>query len=444
MRKIWKENIGIFKSLGRFNKPSSIFLSQFKGRNSPIRLPFHPLYCIAAITMSNTSSDGERPSKLRKLSQPEPAGIPIGTQAQPSTSAIDPSPTTESATTLTNTAKSTGEANSSVTANSTEDPAKPLSKNALKRLRKAEAWEAGREERALKRREKQKARKEARVSQIAAAKESGDKAALKQLRESGRRLRDQKKRKSNTVELDIPVALALDCSFDALMRDEEITSLSQQIQRCYATMRLANARPRLVINGFSGRLKSRFDGVMRGVYLNWKGVEFTDGTIQDAAVSTGLWMKEVSEKRKELPEHVVESIFDEQKPMAKLVYLSAESENVLDKLESGTCYVIGGLIDKNRHKGHCYNLATKAGIPTARLPIDEYVKLSTRKVLTTNHVVEILVKFLETGDWEKSFVEIIPTRKGLSRKSGESDGELDEEPDQELEEDEEKVTEAFQ
>ena len=55
----------------------------------------------------------------------------------------------------------------------------------------------------------------------------------------------------------------------------------------------------------------------------------------------------------------------------KIVYLSSEAEDVLDTLQPNTAYVIGGLVDHNHHKGLCHQEATKLGLKTARLPIDE-------------------------------------------------------------------------
>lgn len=69
----------------------------------------------------------------------------------------------------------------------------------------------------------------------------------------------------------------------------------------------------------------------------------------------------------------------------KIVYLTAESDNVLDKLEEGMLYVIGGLVDHNQHKGLCHERAVAAGMKTARLPLSEHVSMKTRSVLAIVH-----------------------------------------------------------
>lgn len=94
-----------------------------------------------------------------------------------------------------------------------------------------------------------------------------------------------------------------------------------------------------------------------------------------------------------------------------VVYLSSDSPNTLDVLSPYTTYIVGGIVDKNRYKGICYKRACERGIPTARLPIGEYMTMQSRTVLATNHVIEIMVRWLEDGDWGKSFLRVIPKRK---------------------------------
>ena len=112
-----------------------------------------------------------------------------------------------------------------------------------------------------------------------------------------------------------------------------------------------------------------------------------------------------------------------------LVYLTSDSPHTLDRLSPYTSYIIGGIVDKNRHKGICYKRACERGIPTAKLPIGEYMTMQSRTVLTTNHVVEIMLKWLDTGDWGEAFLSVIPKRKEakLKIKTGGDEVDKDEE-----------------
>lgn len=131
-------------------------------------------------------------------------------------------------------------------------------------------------------------------------------------------------------------------------------------------------------------------------------------------------------------------------PQGEVIYLTSDSPHTLSTLSPYSTYVIGGLVDKNRHKGICYKLAREKGIKTAKLPIGEFLQMSSRKVLATNHVVEILLAWLEEaaaridgeggdeaerGAWERAFLKVIPKRKGgvlKGQQQQEGDGKVNE------------------
>ncbi|TVY56933.1 tRNA (guanine(9)-N1)-methyltransferase [Lachnellula cervina] len=128
-----------------------------------------------------------------------------------------------------------------------------------------------------------------------------------------------------------------------------------------------------------------------------------------------------------LPPPSEEQSSNPETPVTKLepqiVYLTSDSPDTLTTLSPNTSYIIGGIVDKNRHKGLCYKRARELGIPTAKLPIGEYMTMQSRSVLAINHVVEIMLKWLETGDWGEAFLSVIPKRKEarLKRKGGDED-----------------------
>lgn len=213
------------------------------------------------------------------------------------------------------------------------------------------------------------------------------------------------------------IRIVIDCAYDDYMNEKEVISLSSQITRAYSTNRTAvknyydleierfqrqegpkeydiSPAARLIISGLDKRLKKRFDSVLPD-YANWdpECAKLTEYSLESV-------LSDFNEE-------------DKLQDYSNVVYLSADTEDKLEELKAGETYVIGGIVDKGRHKNLCKGTAEKLGnkIRILRLPIDEYIKLSGRKVLTTAHVVELLLKWCEYRDWKKAFEEVLPPRK---------------------------------
>lgn len=285
-----------------------------------------------------------------------------------------------------------------------EDP--PTSKNQMKKLRKKQEWEAGREERKVIRKEKIAAKRERKREAKTQAAEGDD--SQKQINAAP--LKETRRRR-----VQLPITILIDCDFDDLMRDNERISLAGQITRSYSDNKNNPFQAHLAMCSFGGKLKDRFDNILSHHKL-WRGVRFLDCDFVDAAEKAKEWMVD-SQGGKLAATFAPLAGLDEAaqaklKDQGELIYLSSEADETLTELKPYSTYIIGGLVDKNREKGICYKRATKRGVRTARLPIGEFMDMQSRKVLATNHVNEIMLNWLECGDWGEAFVKVIPKRKG--------------------------------
>eukprot|EP00075_Anas_platyrhynchos_P022752 XP_027312005.1 tRNA methyltransferase 10 homolog A [Anas platyrhynchos] len=175
--------------------------------------------------------------------------------------------------------------------------------------------------------------------------------------------------------------LIVDCSFDDLMVLKDVKKLHKQIQRCYAENRKAFHPVQFYLTSHGGQLKSNMNENDKG-WVNWKDIQIRT-------------------------EHYSELIKKED-----LVYLTSDSPDVLSDLDEKKAYVIGGLVDHNHHKGITYKKAVEQGIGHAQLPLGNFVKMNSRKVLAVNHVFEIILAYLEKRDWKEAFFSVLPQRKG--------------------------------
>ncbi|XP_022709145.1 tRNA methyltransferase 10 homolog A-like isoform X2 [Varroa jacobsoni] len=253
----------------------------------------------------------------------------------------------------------------------TELASETISKNRRKRLWKEVEWVANRK----RRNDEKKAERKKRQSEI---------------REGTREPSQKRQRIVRMANSVCKVRVALDLSVHGLMTDAERMKAGKQTQRCYAMNRRADRPLQLYLTGLEGT--EYWTGKMPG-FDNWDV-------------------------------HQVKSNHVEHFGRDQVVYLSGDSDTELSELVDSEVYIIGCMVDHNRLKGVTYQRALDAGVRHARLPLDRYVDMKTRKVLTIDHCFEILLNRVNGMTWEEAIIRAIPARKGAQLK-GDADGEED-------------------
>lgn len=291
----------------------------------------------------------------------------------------------------------------------------------------------------LARREKREQKKEATKHERRAKERARRKERRKQEREA--RLNDpqpvERPRKPAVQVFDARVVV--DLGFDDLMTVDETTSLASQLGYLYGVNRTSSHPFREVIFAGAGRVSGRSLGYVPPAgganTFPSKASTSESSLFQDRVgqhmenKSVGMWRRW---KRIKLQEYGgLEALWTGHGNMPALcqktdvIYLTADTDNTIETLETGKTYVIGGIVDRNRYKHLCARKAQELGIPVARLPIDpsflDGQKMNARKVLTVNQVFAILVGWTETRDWTEALKRGLPTRKFTSQEEEETE-----------------------
>lgn len=98
-------------------------------------------------------------------------------------------------------------------------------------------------------------------------------------------------------------------------------------------------------------------------------------------------------------------------PREQLVYLTADSPNVLRTFDHSKVYIIGALVDRSIQSGLSLANAKRLKLATARLPLDEFLHWEIgAKNLTLDQMMRIMITLRETGKWEEA-LKFVPQRK---------------------------------
>ena len=193
-----------------------------------------------------------------------------------------------------------------------DEDGNPLSKNQLKKRRR---WERAME---VKKRRKQQDKD----IKLAKAKAQGrdleqEKIELKKRTEEGI---NRKKRQEEWETKYLPRAkkswqVCIDCSFEDEMMTKEINSLSNQIRYCYSNNKRNSHPCLLTVSSLSGQTKQNLERVSGFEDWNLRAFSYSEKPLNE--------------------------IFQDR--LKDVVYLTSDSENVVEHLDDSKIYVIGGM-----------------------------------------------------------------------------------------------------
>ncbi|KAJ0399794.1 hypothetical protein P43SY_002939 [Pythium insidiosum] len=253
-----------------------------------------------------------------------------------------------------------------------------LSRRAERKAKRKAFWDEKKEKKKAQRKQEKLERRQ-QQAETPVELDMSEEAVLK------RKERQIAKRETFMMATEEGLQIVIDCGFEELMVEKEKKSLSQQIMFSYGVNRRSAAPVRATITSLSGDTKDNLTKISG--FSEWLAFKATPRSYMD------VFKKE------------------------SLVYLTADSPNTITELDREKVYIIGGIVDRNRLKGATYKKAVEQGIATAKLPLDKFLEMgSSTRVLTVNHVFEILVRFGESQDWRHATTTVLPSRKGIEER----------------------------
>uniref|UniRef100_A0A8C5LUQ5 tRNA methyltransferase 10 homolog B n=1 Tax=Leptobrachium leishanense TaxID=445787 RepID=A0A8C5LUQ5_9ANUR len=188
---------------------------------------------------------------------------------------------------------------------------------------------------------------------------------------------------------DSGTRLCIDLSMTEHMSRKEISRLAAQIRRLYGSNKKAAQPFWLYLTGF-----------MEHSLLYNECVRMNDGFVNYIFNRT-------------------ENSFLDLFSLETMVYLTPDSDTVLEDVDPKKVYVLGGLVDESIQKKLTYHKAIENNLQTARLPIREYmvknvnIKNFHSEILAINQVFDVLVTYRETQSWPDALKAGVPPGKGF-------------------------------
>ena len=203
-------------------------------------------------------------------------------------------------------------------------------------------------------------------------------------------------RLANMAEGSAVPTLAFDLQFESVMNSRGVKSTVSQVKYSYSMMRAAGFPVKPLIYS-PAEAPTPVAGAPYTCISEFKSF---DGF-------------------RKYPLPMIEASWEDFAKDRNVVYLSADSDNVLTTLEPGTTYMIGAFVDHNSKKGLTNDFAKAHNVRTARLPIQESIDAThICRVLTINHVVESIVHFSKSTSWTEAFTSCLPMRNVPTTASG--------------------------
>ena len=189
--------------------------------------------------------------------------------------------------------------------------------------------------------------------------------------------------------------ICVDLQYEELMNDKELTHLARQLSRVYGWNKKSN----------------------QPCHLSFCNLNPESKTYQICCSKNDGFANYIIEKCEKSVEEVAG---DKIVPKSSIVYLSPDSDEILEELSTDKLYVIGGLVDDSVKKHSTLSFAGSRQIKTAKLPIEKYCQRSTqggsfKQILTINTVFEILLSKFNGLTWDECLNKSLPSRIGYTK-----------------------------